>query len=130
VTAYQRGNYFERRVADDLRHDGYLVFQSRGSKTVVDIVAIKPRQVLLIQAKAGLTPPTSTEWNSLYLIARSHGALALIADRAGKGRIRYRRITAAHTARSHDWPAAPWTADDDELAAAITRHPAGKQRPR
>jgi Holliday junction resolvase len=129
MTAYTRGDYFEKRVADDLRHNGYLCWQSRGSKTVVDIIALKPGQVLLVQVKAGMTPPAGTEWNSLLKIARYTQAVPLIADRAGRGVIRYRRITDPHTPHKHDWPARIWKPDDAELAAAIARHPAGKHSP-
>lgn len=128
MTAYTRGDYFEKRVADDLRGNGYFVLQSRGSKTVVDLVAIKTGQVLFVQAKAGLTTPSGTEWNTLHMIATRFGGVPLIADRAGRGRIRYRRITHPHSPHKHDWPALIWTPDDAELAAAIARHPAGKQR--
>jgi Holliday junction resolvase len=126
--AYVSGTYFERRALEDLRHNGYICWRTPGSKSVVDIIALKPGQVLLIQAKAGLTAPTGTEWNALFTLANMVGATPLIADRAGRGRIRYRRITHPHSPHKHDWPAMIWTPDDAELAAAINRHPAGKQR--
>jgi Holliday junction resolvase len=128
--AYARGNYFERRIADDLRHNGYLVWQSRGSKTVVDLVALKRGQVLLIQAKSGLTQPSHEEWNTLLGHATRVGGIALVADRGGRGVTRYRQITHPHIKGRHDWPAQRWTADDAALAAAMARHPAGSNRDR
>ena len=129
MTAYQRGNYFERRVADQLRNDGYFVWQTRGSKTVVDMIALKTGQVgqtLLVQAKGGLVIAgtehiTGNDWNTLYTLACQVGAVPLIAQRTGRGSIGYRQITDRHTPRSHTWPAQSWTPDDAELAAAIAR---------
>jgi Holliday junction resolvase len=112
-TAYRRGDHFEKRVADQLRIDGYIVYQSRGSKSPVDIVALKPMQVLLIQAKSGDTGLTGVEWNLLLELARRAGAIPLVADRTGPaGRvIRWRRITGPHPAHTRTWPCEDWTPD-------------------
>jgi len=129
--AYRSGDRFEKRVITDLEANGYHAGQSRGSRGVADIFALKTGQVLLIQVKSGLAGLTGEEWNRLHALATRVGALPLVADRdpAHPRRIRYRRITGPHRDRSHDWPAVAWTPDEAELAAAITRHPAGKHRP-
>jgi len=51
MTAYTRGRSFEYDVRDQLTNDGYECFRSAGSKTKVDIIAIKHGQILLVQAK-------------------------------------------------------------------------------
>ena len=127
MTAYERGNYLERRAADKLRHDGYTCWQTRGSKTPADIIAAKPGQLLLVQVKAGLATITHDEWNNLLATATRAGAIPIVADRLKRGVIRWRRITHAHQPNSRDWPAVDWHAD--QVAAAMARHPAGRNRP-
>jgi Holliday junction resolvase len=51
MTAYSRGRSFEYDVRDQLVSEGYECFRSAGSKTKVDVIAIKAGQILLIQAK-------------------------------------------------------------------------------
>lgn len=111
---YRSGNQFERRVAEQLRGDGYVVYQTRGSKSVADLVAFKPGQVLLVQAKSGATRISGTEWNLLLELARRAGAVPLLADRTGPAlrRIRYQRLTGPHTPHSRSWPCEPWTPDE------------------
>lgn len=59
MTRYRSGTDFEREVRAVLIRDGYdLVVRSAGSKTKVDLIAIKPGQVLFIQCKRnGICPP-------------------------------------------------------------------------
>jgi Holliday junction resolvase len=128
--AYRAGDRYEKRVIDDLEANGYRAWQSRNSRGLADVFALKFGQILLVQVKSGLTGLSHQEWNGLYELAIRVGAVPLIADRDPEHpkRIRYRRILALHNDRKHDWPAVPWSADDDELAAAMTRHPSGKRR--
>lgn len=51
VTNYRNGTVFEYAVRNKLRNDGYEVFRSAGSKTKVDLIAIKHGQILLVQCK-------------------------------------------------------------------------------
>jgi Holliday junction resolvase len=124
---YRSGDYHEKRVADDLLDNGYLVRQVRGSKGAFDLIALKyGPQVLLVQVKASLVVAgtetmTGNDWNALYTIATRVGAVPLIAQRTSRGHIGYRQIIGHHEMRSHTWPARPWTPDDVELAAAIAR---------
>jgi len=127
---YRSGDRFEKRVLDDLETNGYHATQSRNSRGLADLFALKYGQVLLVQVKAGLTGLTHAEWNGLYELATRVGAIPLVADRDPQHprQIRYRRISGPHSERRHDWPALPWTADDAELHAAMQRHPAGRKR--
>lgn len=113
-TAYRRGVAFERRVAEQLRLDGYEVWRSPGSKTPVDVLAAKTGQLLLVQAKSGTTGITGTDWNLLLELARRAGAVPLLATRTGPGlrRIRWQRITGPHTPHSRTWPCEDWTPDE------------------
>jgi Holliday junction resolvase len=131
VTAYQRGNAFERIIADQLRGDGYSVWQTRGSKTAVDIVAIKTGQTLFVQCKSGVAALTSQRWDELHDLARAVGAVPIIADRPKRGVYRLRRITGRYRqhlpgeTRGGIWPAEPFTTDvldasSDQSRAGLT----------
>jgi Holliday junction resolvase len=109
--AYRRGNDYERRVMHALQTDGYVVWQSRGSKSPVDLICLKRGQVLLVQVKGGrVTSISHDQWNALLAVAQRIGALAVIADRDGR-KIRYRRIAGAHLPRSQNWPSVLWEPD-------------------
>jgi Holliday junction resolvase len=111
MTAYQRGDYFEKKCAAALTGDGYVCWQTRGSKTPVDIVALKPTQVLLVQCKGGDKPISGAGWNALFELAYRLQGEAILADRDGTG-IRWRRIVGWHADRSQTWPCTPWTPDE------------------
>lgn len=113
--AYEAGNRFEKRVADHLRGEGYVVWQTRGSKSAADLIALKVGQVLLVQVKGGVTTLNHEQWNDLHRLAFVCGAVALVADRDRRA-IRYRRITAGHLERSRVWPAVAWATDFTEGA--------------
>lgn len=53
---YARGRQFEYRVRNFLRALGWVVFRSAGSHTCVDLTALKPGYVLLVQCKASNLP--------------------------------------------------------------------------
>lgn len=97
-TKYRYGRQFEYRVRDHLRGIGYFAQRSPASKTPIDITAIKPGQVLFIQCKrnASLRPG---EWNALFDLAMSCGAVPLMAScPTGRGTT-YHRLTARKEAR-------------------------------
>lgn len=55
---YRLGTVFERATRERLTGDGYDLVRSAGSKTKVDLVAVKSGQVLFIQCKRnGKLPP-------------------------------------------------------------------------
>lgn len=115
MTAYRRGVYREKATADALRADGYHVIESRGSHGVADLIAVKPGQVLLVQVKAGDAAFADGWWNDLYGTAVRCGAIPVVADWPGRGRLRLRRITRPHSLRSRDWPCEPFTTDEVAL---------------
>lgn len=51
LVSYRRGRSAEYRAARDLERAGYVVIRSAGSHTPVDLVAIGPAGVRLIQVK-------------------------------------------------------------------------------
>jgi Holliday junction resolvase len=114
MTAYERGNHFERRVADQLRTDGYQVWQTRGSKSPADILAAKTGQLLLVQVKSGEHGMSGTDWNLLLELANRAGATPILATRTGPAlrRIHYRRLTGPHRHGTRSWPCEDWTPDE------------------
>jgi Holliday junction resolvase len=94
---YQRGTALENRVRKRLEANGYFVIRSAGSKTPVDLVAIKRGQILFIQCKRGGNLP-APEWNALYDAATDSGALAVLAEQLVRGQ-RYWLLTGMKRAR-------------------------------
>ena len=90
MTNYSRGYAFEQKCAGVLTQDGYFCVRSGGSHGIADLVALKPGQVVLIQAKIdGKT--TLDEWNRLYALANRLGAVPLIASRPKRGVVEFWR---------------------------------------
>lgn len=78
-TMYRSGRQFEYRVRDHLRALGYFVLRSPASRSPIDLVAIRPGEVLFVQCKrSGALPPH--EWNALFDLALSVGALPVLAE--------------------------------------------------
>ena len=104
MTNYDAGRRFEWAVRDDLRADGYEVIRSAGSKSKVDLFAVKHGQVLLVQCKRDgkIGPAERTE---LIRIAHMATATAIVAYKAKVG-IGYRQLTGTGP---KDW--VEWTAD-------------------
>ncbi len=113
MTQYRRGADFERRVAEHLTTDGYLVLRAAGSHGHADLVALKAGQVLLVQCKLGgpgAVPPA--EWNGLYMAAMTVGALPLVASRPARGHLAYDLMTAEKTGvRGVRPPCETWAPD-------------------
>ena len=78
-TKYRLGRRVEYWFRDKLQADGYFVMRSPGSKSPVDLVAIKPGQVLFVQCKRGGSLPPK-EWNAIYDLAVSSGAVPVMAE--------------------------------------------------
>jgi Holliday junction resolvase len=56
---YARGAEFERRTKRHLETNGYTVMRSAGSHSLVDLIALKPGQTVLVQCKInGVLGPT------------------------------------------------------------------------
>jgi Holliday junction resolvase len=89
---YHRGRALEHRVREHLREQGYEVLRTAGSKSKVDLVALKPGQTLFVQCKrSGALPPA--EWNALWDLAQMVGAVPVLAEQLTRGR-RYWQLTA------------------------------------
>jgi Holliday junction resolvase len=78
-TRYRLGRHFEYRTRDLLRDAGYFVMRSPRSLSIVDLVAIKTGRVVFIQCKrsGGIS---STDWNKLFDLAASVGAVPVLAE--------------------------------------------------
>ena len=93
---YARGTAFERKVREALREDGYEVMRSAGSKTKIDLVAMKTGQLVFLQCKLnGLCAPA--ERSRLRDLAGMVGALPVVAYSHKEGHaaavVRYRLLT-------------------------------------
>jgi Holliday junction resolvase len=84
-TQYQRGRSFEYRVRNDLRDRSWFVVRSAQSRTPADLVAFKgSRKPLFIQCKNNGVISIE-EWNELYDLATSVGAVPVIAEKGAPG---------------------------------------------
>ena len=83
-TPYRRGAYFERRVKRELELHGYLVIRSAGSHGLVDLVALSPNYVMLIQCRADgeLDPATRS---ALLKLDTGRCGIVMLAYRQGRG---------------------------------------------
>lgn len=76
---YRIGRAVEYRVRDQLREHGYFVLRSPGSRSPMDLIAIRVGVVLMIQCKrGGVLGPKS--WNELFDLAESTGAFPILAE--------------------------------------------------
>ena len=90
---YRLGRQVEYAVRDDFRKHGWFAIRSPASRSPVDITAIKTGAVVMVQCKRGMTTGIK-EWNDIFDLAQSVGAMALIAGRpTGRGLL-YWRINA------------------------------------
>lgn len=107
MTHYDAGRRFEWAVRDALVTDGYDVIRSAGSKGKVDLVAIKPGQLLFIQCKTnGLCPPA--ERAELIRVAGRADALPIVAYKGTEGRqrpVKYRLLTGVGPKEFTAWTA-------------------------
>lgn len=79
MTNYRNGSDFERKVRGSLEDDGYECVRAAGSKGKIDVVAMKPGQLLFIQIKRhmGQIPPADRA--ELLRLAAMVGAIPLVA---------------------------------------------------
>jgi Holliday junction resolvase len=85
MTAYSGGRTFEWKCRDHLRNEGYEVIRSAGSKSKVDLVALRAGQLLLVQCKRdGVCSPA--EWDRVHELATWVGAIPVLAVNGPKGR--------------------------------------------
>jgi len=91
TSLYRLGRQFEYRCRDKLRDAGFFVVRSPQSRSPVDLVAIKSGTVLFVQCKAHGYLGVS-EWNELYDLATSTGALPILATREGARKTAFYRM--------------------------------------
>lgn len=80
MSNYAAGTRVEHHNRDHLTADGYVVLRTAGSKGFVDLIAIKPGQLLLVQSK-GNGRITAADWNQLLERAAWVGAVPILASR-------------------------------------------------
>jgi hypothetical protein len=90
-TLYRLGRAFEYRVRDDLKGYHYFVLRSPRSLSPVDLVAIRRGAVLFVQCKRGGALGVG-EWNELFALAGSVGAIPLLAEMPVSRGITYWRL--------------------------------------
>jgi Holliday junction resolvase len=81
-------------VRDALTEDGYAVSRTAGSKTKVDLFALKPGQLLLVQCKKNGKCPPAERKRLLELSSWVYEAIPVVAYRPDPRRIAigYRRL--------------------------------------
>ena len=90
--SYRRGADFERKVRSMLESKGYLVIRSAGSKTPVDLVALKKGETpVLIQCKIS-GRITDIEVRELKIEAEKAGAKPALAYKAENGKIQIKEL--------------------------------------
>jgi Holliday junction resolvase len=109
MTAYTIGRQFEYQVLEYFRELAYFAIRSPGSKTKIDIIAIKPHQVLFIQCKrAGTLGPA--EWNQLFAIASTCGAIPIVASKIARKPIVFEQLMALKDGSGRAQPKRVWLA--------------------
>lgn len=118
MTHYAAGTRFEHKAIDDLEANGYEIIRAAGSKgrTKVDIAALKPGQLLFVQAKRdGKLGPA--EWDRVYEVAGWVGAIPLLAANGPRGRgVVYTRLLGRKVPHARVQPCEPFLLD--QIAAA------------
>jgi Holliday junction resolvase len=87
-----QGRNLEYAVRRELKKQGYVVFRCAGSRPV-DLIAIKHRQILLVECKAGLNPYlTRQQMNRILDISKKVGASVLLVVRRKHQKIQWFEI--------------------------------------
>jgi Holliday junction resolvase len=85
TSLYRHGRRFEYMVRNKLREAGFFAQRSPASKSVMDILAVRPGEVWMVQCKRGGALGVA-EWNALFDTAREYGAIPILASQeAGRG---------------------------------------------
>jgi hypothetical protein len=108
-TKYRYGRQFEYLVRDDMKAAGYFALRSPASKTPIDVLAIRPGAVIMIQCKRNGACGVE-EWNTLLALAASCGALPVLASLpVPRGGIVYELITGPKDGSKRRQPKEPWS---------------------
>jgi Holliday junction resolvase len=95
MAGYASGRTFEWKIRDHLAENGYSVIRAAGSKgnAKVDLIAIKPGQLLFVQAKSTAGALGPDEWDRLVEVSAWVGAVPILAAKGGRGQgIQYTRL--------------------------------------
>ena len=90
MVPYRVGYYFEGLVRAWLEDHGWVVFRTGGSRSLIDLVAMRPGETILIQCKAGgrLDP---RERKDLGLLSARLQVKVVLASREKTG-LTFRRL--------------------------------------
>jgi Holliday junction resolvase len=120
MTHYATGRRFEWKCRDDLFDNGYEVIRAAGSKggSKVDLIALKPGQLLFVQCKAtGTLPPG--EWDRLVEVSGWVGAVPLLAANGPRGRgVVYTQLLGVKRRGCRTQPCQPFRLDEIVEVAA------------
>lgn len=80
-------------MAAVLRNAGLYVMRSAGSEGQADLIAVGPKTkpLLFVQCKAHMVFSTN-EWNDLFSVARTRGAMPIVAMLNGEAMEMYRLL--------------------------------------
>lgn len=95
MSAYGRGRTFEWLVRDHLAENGYSVIRAAGSKgnAKVDLIALKPGQILFVQCKSTAGALGPDEWDRLVEVSGWVSAVPILAAKGGRGQgVQYTRL--------------------------------------
>ena len=97
--SYRKGASFEYRIKNDLEKNGYYVMRSAGSHGIVDLIALKFGEMLLIQAKSNSLILNYQEWNAVVKLSRDVGGTPIHALKVGRKLI-YRKLHGYRASRT------------------------------
>lgn len=103
MTNYEAGRRFEWMVRDHLGENGYDLIRSAGSKSKVDLIALKPGEILFVQCKRRDGYVLPSERAELLRLARLALAVPLVAYRPARKPIHYRRLLGGHPKEWESW---------------------------
>lgn len=89
--AYAQGKRLEYKVINELRALGFVTMRSAGSKGAVDVIALRPGELLLVQVKR-TTPPGPAAWNALFDMASWVSGVPILATCLPYRAIAYERL--------------------------------------
>ncbi|BAL87353.1 putative holliday junction resolvase [Actinoplanes missouriensis 431] len=120
MSHYAAGRRFEWACRDDLADNGYIVIRAAGSKgdAKVDLIAIKPGQLLFIQCKSTAGALGPAEWDRLVEVSAMVGAIPVLAAKGGRGQgIQYTRLLGPKKPRARVQDVKPFLLDEVGAAA-------------
>jgi Holliday junction resolvase len=91
TTPYVRGRAFEYRVIAALNKEGFTTCRSPASRGAFDMMAVRPGEILFVQAKSGGSIPPA-ERLRLITLAVSVKAVPVLAEKSDGRTLRFWRI--------------------------------------